>query len=55
MKDIVKFMKDEHVSQTCYESRDQVLWDTIDGLEGYFNRPRIHTLIDCFTPIEYTH
>ncbi|CAN0625678.1 transposase [Burkholderia multivorans] len=53
MESFFKTLKVECIYQTRYETRAQARPDIVDWIEGYYNRQRMHTSIDCCTPVEY--
>lgn len=53
MESFFKTLTVERIYQTHYETHVQVRLDIVDWIEGYYNRQRMHTSIDCLTPVDY--
>ncbi|KVN06973.1 integrase [Burkholderia diffusa] len=53
MESFLKTLKVERICQTRYEPRAQTRLDIVDWIEGYYNRPRMHTSIGYCTSVEY--
>ncbi|WP_126284697.1 IS3 family transposase [Burkholderia stagnalis] len=53
MESFFKTLKVERIYQTCYETRAHARLDIVDWIEGYYNRQRLHTSIDCLAPVDY--
>jgi len=51
MESFFKTLKVERVYQLRYETRGQARLDTIDWIEGFYNRQRRHSAIDYQIPV----
>jgi hypothetical protein len=53
MESFFKPLKVDRIYEVRYETRAQARLDTVDWIDGYYNRERLHTSTGFLAPVDY--